>query len=96
MLEQLGLPIHDRVHPDYPSHWAVLGPIANFGDKVIYSGSYEELRGSFGVITNITHKMTAGLGGVFGGVFEWRYTITLDNGKGSRLTDVRETSFTKV
>jgi len=87
---------YSRVHPDYPSHWAVRSPMVHFGDKVIYSGSVEELRGALGVITNVTHVMKSGLGGVFGGVFEWRYTIVIDNGKESTLRSVREQSFTKA
>ena len=90
MLEQLGLGIHKRVHPEYPIDWALLCPIVHFGDKVIYSGSVKELRGAFGVITNITHKKKAG------DRFEWRYTITIDNGKNSTLSNVREESFTKA
>jgi hypothetical protein len=70
-------------------------PMALFGDKVVYSGSVEELRGALGVITNVTHVKKSS---VFfqTDVFEWRYTITIDNSKGSTLRNVREESFTKV
>ena len=89
-----GRDFHDLLHPEYPFDWAVMVPNIHFGDLVIYSGSYKEARGAFGVITAITHvKKTDAL---LGERFEWRYTITIDDGKNSKLTNVREESFTKA
>jgi hypothetical protein len=85
--------IWDMVHKDYPRDWAVIGPIVNFGDRVIYSGSQEKVRGASGVITAITHVKKSSS---FGAIFEWRYAIAIDDGKNSGLTNVREESFTKA